>query len=59
VIRTLIVIGAALSLAVCLAAPAFYFLGGVSAPAYKNTLLAGTFGWFVCAALLAARRKSG
>jgi hypothetical protein len=58
VIRTVIIVLAALSLGTCLAAPTFFFMGSVDAASYKNVLLAGTFGWFICAAFLAARRKS-
>ena len=56
--RTLTIIGAVVSLVVCLAAPVIFFWGRVDAAGYKNLLLAGTLGWFLCAALLAMQRKS-
>jgi hypothetical protein len=59
VIRTVIIVLAALSLAACLAAPILFFLGSVEMVSYKNVLLAGTLGWFICASILAARRRSG
>ena len=57
-IRTLVVILAAVSLGTCLAAPLFFFTGRMDAAGYKDLLLAATLGWFVCAAFLVARRKS-
>jgi hypothetical protein len=59
VIRAIIAAIAVLSLAVCLAAPVFFFLGRIDTPGYRNILLAGTIGWFLCAALLAGRRRNG
>jgi hypothetical protein len=58
-IRTLFIVLAALSLGACLAAPLLFFLGSVDMAGYKNVLLAGTLGWFICASFLAARRRSG
>ncbi len=58
-IRGLVIVLAALSLATCLAAPILLFRGSVNEAGYKNVLIAGTLGWFICAAFLAARRKSG
>jgi hypothetical protein len=58
-IRATIIIAAALSLAACLAAAVMFFLGSVGTAGYRNILLAGTLGWFVCAVLLAGRRKGG
>jgi hypothetical protein len=55
----MLIIAAVLSLAVCLAAPVFFFLGGLGTAGYRNILLAASIAWFLCAALLAARRKSG
>jgi hypothetical protein len=59
VIRTLIIVLAALSLGACLAAPILFFLGRMDAGSYRGVLLAGTLGWFLCAVFLTARRKSG
>jgi len=59
VIRITVIIVAVLSLTLCLADPIFFFRGGLSTASYRNLLLAGTFGWFLSAALLAARKRDG
>jgi len=59
VIRIMVIIVAVLSLTLCLAIAIFFFLGEVSMASYRNLLLAGTLGWFLSAALLAARKKNG
>jgi hypothetical protein len=55
----MVIIVAVLSLTLCLAVPIFFFLGKVGTASYRNLLLAGTLGWFLSAALLAARNKGG
>lgn len=57
-IRNVIVIIAVASLILCLLSPVLYFLGRMDPDRYKSILLAGAAVWFVCAAFLAAGRKS-
>ena len=58
-IRIIVIILAVLSLTFCLAVPICFFLGKMSTASYRNLLLVGTLGWFLSAALLAARKKNG
>jgi hypothetical protein len=58
-IRIMVIIVAVLSLTLCLAVPIFFFRGELSTSSYRNLLLGGTLGWFLSAALLAARKRSG
>jgi len=51
-VRTLLVVASAASLALCLAAPILYLLARIGDRDYKTMLLAGTIGWFLCAAAL-------
>jgi hypothetical protein len=55
----MVIIVAVLSLTLCLAVPIFFFRGELSTASYRNLLLAGTLGWFLSAAVLAARKKDG
>jgi hypothetical protein len=48
---------AALCLITCLTAPIFYFQGVIGQGPYRLALSAATVGYFICAALMAARRK--
>ncbi len=54
VARNLVLIVSAASLAVCLMAPILYLLGRFGDREYKASLLAGSIGWFLCAAALTA-----
>lgn len=46
-----------IALAGCLASPALYFLGKLSARSYKLSLLLASLAWFVLATLWAGTRK--
>ena len=49
---------AALCLAACLLFPVLYFQGRIAVTTYKSALSAVTVGYFVLAALLAAKGKA-
>jgi hypothetical protein len=44
------------SLAACLAVPVFYFHGGMTEAAYKQSLIAASLVWFVAATAWATRQ---
>jgi hypothetical protein len=48
---------AGLCLIACLIFPVLYFQGRIAPATYKSALSAATVGYFVCAAMLAARGK--
>jgi hypothetical protein len=50
---------AALSLALCLAAPVFYFLGRMDSAAYKAMLALATASWFLFATIFATHPRKG
>ena len=55
--KGMLVLPAALCLITCLAVPMFYFHGIMGPGTYRSALSAATVGYFICAALMAARRK--
>jgi hypothetical protein len=52
-------IAALLSLAACLAAPVFYFLGTLAEAGFKLALVPASLAWFLFATLWASARKKG
>jgi len=57
-VRRLAIPASAVSLAVCLIAPVLYLLGRIGDGSYKGLLLAGSIGWFLCAAALSATHST-
>ena len=56
-IKTIAAVVALVSLAVCLAAPVWYFRGEYSLDTYKTLFLIASVGWFAAATLYDARRQ--
>jgi hypothetical protein len=52
-VRILVMLASAASLAICLIAPMLFLLGRLNEGSYKASLLAGSVGWFLGAAVLA------
>lgn len=55
--RTLLLIAALLSLALCLAFPVLFFLGRMDESAFKTALALSSLGWFVFAFAFASSRR--
>ena len=55
-IKSIAAVIALVSLAVCLAAPVWYFWGEYSLDSYKTLFLFASVGWFVAAVVYDARR---
>lgn len=55
--KTAVAAASVLSLAICLAAPLFFFLGWLDEKSYKLIFLLASLGWFLLAAARVSRKE--